>query len=194
MYKLLSTLALVCFTMIAFAQKDANGITVGEVAPMIKGKTTNLGKFNSKKALKDGPVIVVFYRGEWCGYCNAQLKAYSDSLQLLVAKGATVIAVSPETEENVEKTIEKSDTKFGIISDKDNKIAKAFKVNYAVPQATIEKYIGYGIEFDKANGTNGANLPIPATYIIGKDGKVKYVYLNKDISKRVSVATLLEQL
>jgi peroxiredoxin len=191
MYKILLSIFFMGTTLLTTAQDTTQptGLMVGDKAPNITGKS-----FDLKKTLKDGAVIVLFYRGQWCPFCNKQLKNFNDSLQMLKDKGATVIAITPETEENSMKTIEKSKASFTIINDKKLKIAKAYKVNFAVDENTISKYKKYGIDFNKANGENGANLPVPATYIIGKDGTIKFVYFNPDYSKRVSVATLLEQL
>ncbi len=190
--KFIATLTAFFICTCAIAQQPT-ALLVGTKAPSIKAKT-NAEKFDLKKATKNGAVIVMFYRGNWCPYCNKQLKAYTDSLSFLIAKGAQVIAVSPETVEGVAKTKEKTKTTIQIISDKKLKISKAYGVNYAVDATTVEKYKGYGLDFEKMNGTNGANLPVPAVYIIGKDGLIKYVYFNTDYSKRPSVATLLENL
>jgi peroxiredoxin len=73
-------------------------------------------------------------------------------------------------------------------------IMKSYKVNFAVDEKTVTRYKGYGIDFDNANGSNGANLPVPATYIIGKDGKIKYVFFNTDYRKRASVQDILDNL
>jgi peroxiredoxin len=94
----------------------------------------------------------------------------------------------------VKKTIEKTRSAFPVIDDAGMVIMKLYKVNFAVDEKTIAKYKGYGIDFDKANGSNGANLPVPATYIIGKDGKIKYAFFNTDYRKRVSVLEILNSL
>jgi peroxiredoxin len=193
MRKIIATLVLSISTLLIFAQAGTQQLAVGSKAPSFNTKSST-GKFNLKKALKNGPVIVMFYRGNWCPYCNKQLKAYTDSLGLLQAKGAQVIAISPETLEGVDKTVEKTKTTIPIISDKKLKIAKAYNVNFTLDEKTIEKYKGYGLDLNKLNGENGNNLPVPATYIIAKDGTIKFAYFNTDYSKRVSVATLLENL
>jgi peroxiredoxin len=194
MKKMMLATGLVIFVMSVCAQSTAKGLQVGDKAPAIQGKTSNADDYNLSENLKNGPVVVLFYRGQWCPYCNKQLMHFNDSLQLLTAKGATVVAISPETQENTLKTIEKTKVSFPVLSDTKLKISKAYGVNFEVDAATVKKYKGYGIDFEKANGTNGANLPVPATYIIGTDGNIKYVYFNKDYSKRVSVATLLAEL
>lgn len=184
-------------TSIVAAQKETiypEGLKVGDVAPMFKAKDQNGKTVKLKQALKKGPVVMLFYRGQWCPFCNKQLSHFSDSLQMLTAKGATILAVTPETGENVKKTIEKTKASFPVLEDAGMAIMKMYKVNFAVDENTISKYKGYGIDFDKANGSNGANLPVPATYIIGKDGIVKYVFFNKDYRKRASVQEILNNL
>lgn len=137
---------------------------------------------------------MLFYRGQWCPFCNKQLSRFSDSLSQLTAKGASVLAITPENAENVKKTIEKTKASFPVLEDEGLTIMKLYKVNFAVDENTITKYKGYGIYFDKANGSNGANLPVPATYIIGQNGKIKYVFFNTDYRKRASVQEILNNL
>ena len=105
-----------------------------------------------------------------------------------------MLAITPETAENVKKTIEKTKTDFPVLEDVGLAIMKSYKVSFAVDNKTVSRYKGYGIDFDKANGSNGANLPVPATYIIGTDGKVKYAFFNTDYKKRASVKDILDNL
>ncbi len=188
---------LLILSSIAFAQPETaypEGLKVGEIAPDFSAKDQDGNIINLKQALQKGPVVMLFYRGQWCPYCNKQMSRFSDSLSLLIAKGASVLAIAPETAENVKKTIEKTKSTFPVLEDQGLAIMKMYKVNFAVDEKTITKYKGYGIDFDKANGVNGANLPVPATYIIGKDGKVKYVFFNTDYRKRASVMDVLNNL
>jgi len=170
------------------------GLKVGDKAPEFNAEDQDGKAVSLKKALEKGPVIVLFYRGQWCPFCNKQLSHYNDSLALLTQKGATIFAVTPETAENVKKTVTKTKAAFSIIEDKGLTIMNSYNVSFAVDEKTVEKYKGYGIDFDKANGNNGANLPVPATYIIGQDGLVKYVFFNTDYRKRASVKELLDNL
>ncbi|MEP7237233.1 MAG: peroxiredoxin-like family protein [Ferruginibacter sp.] len=185
------------FSSFVFAQTETiypDGLKVGDVAPEFTAKDQDGKTISLKKALKKGPVVMLFYRGQWCPFCNKQLSYFSDSLSMLTDKGATLLAITPETEENVKKTIEKTKTVFPVLEDEGMLIMKMYKVNFAVDEKTITKYKAYGIDFDKANGGNGANLPVPATYIIGKDGKIKYVFFNTDYRKRASVLDILNNL
>ncbi len=196
MKKLIGTLFSAILFSTSFAQIDVKpeGLKVGDAAPDFTATNQADKSIQLKKLLTKGDVVIVFYRGQWCPYCNKQLSKINDSLDLITAKGATVIAITPETAENVAKTITKSKASFDVLEDKGMAIMKSYKVNFAVDEKTIEKYKGYGIDFEKANGTNGANLPVPATYIIGKNGKIKYVFFNTDYSKRASVKDILDNL
>jgi peroxiredoxin len=188
---------LVTVSSIIFAQTETvypEGLKVGDAAPMFTAKDQNGKTVNLKQALKNGPVVMLFYRGQWCPYCNKQLSHFSDSLLMLTAKGASILTITPETGDNVKKTIEKTKASFPVLEDEGMTIMKQYKVNFSVDEKTITKYKGYGIDFDKANGSNGANLPVPATYIIGKDGIVKYVFFNTDYRKRASVQEILNNL
>ncbi len=196
MNKLSILLMAVFITATSFAQNTVypEGLKVGDKAPQIQGMDNSGKVFDLKKQLKKGDVVIIFYRGQWCPYCNRELNSLNDSLSLITAKGATVIAVSPETQENIVKTVGKTKASFPIISDSAMAIMKMYKVNFAVDEDTQIKYKKYGIDFTQANGTNGANLPVPATYIVSKDGIIKYVFFNPDYKIRSSVQDLLNHL
>ncbi len=170
------------------------GLKVGDTAPAITGKDHTGKAFDLKQQLKKGDLVVIFYRGQWCPFCNKQLGQLNDSLAMITAKGAAVIAISPEIMENVKKTVAKSKASYPIISDSSMAIMKAYNVNFAVDENTQTRYKKFGIDFLEANGSNGANLPVPATYIIGKNGKIKYAFFNPDYKKRASVQDILNQL
>ncbi len=186
------TLAISSFAQ--FTSIYPQGLKVGEIAPQLTGIDQHGKKINLKEILEKGEVVLVFYRGQWCPYCNKELSAINDELQTINTKGATVIAITPETTENINKTIEKTNVLFSIIQDDGLTIMKNYKVNFTVDEATLTKYKNYGIDFEKVNGSNGSNLPIPATYIIGKNRKIKYVFFDPDYKKRASVQDIIENL
>lgn len=193
--KLLFTTFSLLFAVLLSAQTtDPQGLKVGDNAPMFTATDNNGKPFSLESALKKGDVVLMFYRGQWCPYCNKQMSQMNDSLSAITGKGATVVAISPEIQENVVKTVEKTKASFPIISDVKMKIMKDYQVNFAVPQTTIDRYKTFGIDFNVANGENGTNLPVPATYIIGKNGKIKYVFFNPDYRKRASVKEIASYL
>jgi peroxiredoxin len=177
------------FCLQALAQ---NGLKNGTRAPMFTA-ADNSGKLLDLKSLLKShkAVVLFFYRGQWCPYCNKQIKQLQDSLQLLTGKGAYVIGVTPETDENINKTVDKTHASFSIIQDKGYAIMKAYDVNYVVDDALNTKLKGYGIDLEKNNGNANHVLPVPATYVINPSGKIIYVHFDKDYTKRPSVSSIL---
>ena len=197
MKKLLSLAFILSLSILAFAQTETvypTGLKIGDTAPDFKMADQNGKKVHLKNLLKQGPVVLVFYRGEWCSYCNKQISKLSDSLSLVKAKGASVVTVTMETAENIKKTIEKTKANFPVVQDKGLKISNEYKVAFAVNNEMNGQYKKYGIDIQKTNGKNGANLPVPATYIIGKDSKIKYVFFNTDFKQRPAIQEIIDNI
>lgn len=176
----------------ANAQK---GLSAGAKAPAFSGIDQNGKKVSLNALLKEHKsVVLFFYRGQWCPYCNKHIKELQDSLQLLKSKDAYVIGVTPETNENISKTIKKTSAGFSIIQDKEDNIMKAYGVNFMMDDATFSKYKGYGIDLEVNNGNTRHTLPVPATYIINRSGKIKFVHFDPNYKKRASINALLKEL
>jgi len=125
MHKPIFLLSLVFLNTILLAQEKPEGLFINSKAPDFKA-TDQYGKeIRLKDVLKDSAVVLIFYRGQWCPYCNKQLKKLEDSLQLIKDKGARLIAITPEKPEFISKTIEKTKASYPLIYDKDMKIMKA---------------------------------------------------------------------
>ncbi|MDQ2753073.1 MAG: AhpC/TSA family protein [Bacteroidota bacterium] len=137
---------------------------------------------------------MVFYRGQLCPYCNRQLSQLQDSVSFIRQKGASLIAVSPETSENINKTVEKTKAAYPVLSDEGLKIMNSYHVTYTIDSATINKYKQYGLDFNTLNGKNGEHLPVPAVYIIDKNDIIIYVHFDPDYTKRASVKEILTYL
>jgi peroxiredoxin len=180
---------------LAIGAMAQTGLKNGAKAPEFTA-TDNSGKALDLKALLKShkAVVLFFYRGQWCPYCNKHIKQLQDSLQLLTGKGAYVIGVTPETGDNINKTIEKTHASFSIIQDKGYKIMKAYDVNYTVDPEMFGKLKKYGVDLESNNGNTDHMLPVPATYIIDQSGKIIYVHFDKDYTKRPSVSTILAAL
>jgi len=175
-------------------QTRPTGLNVGDKAPDFISKDQNGKTLVLKELIKQGPVVLVFYRGEWCPYCNKQLSQLNDSIPFITAKGAKVIAVSPENTMNVAKTIEKTKATYSLISDEKTKIMSDYKVAFTLDEKTTAKYKGYGIDLVERNGTNGNNLPAPSVYIIDVMGKITFAHVDEDYTKRASVKEILDHL
>ncbi|RYY55659.1 MAG: AhpC/TSA family protein [Chitinophagaceae bacterium] len=181
----------VSLAILASAQQAPEGLFLNSKAPEFKGTDQNGKTVRLKDLRKEGKVVLVFYRGQWCPSCNKYLSLLNDSLQAIAGKGATVVAITPETTENVGKTVEKTKAGFSILSDEGLKIMKAYDVEFEVPGNTLERYRNSGINIAENNGANGNFLPIPATYVIDKEGNVVYRFFNADYKKRPSIDEIL---
>ncbi len=192
MKKILLIAVVLILSTQAFAQ---TGLKSGAKAPDFTASDNSGKSINLKTLLKAHKAVVVFfYRGQWCPYCNKQIKELQDSLQLLSGKGAYIVGVTPETNENINKTIEKTHASFSIVQDKDNKIMQAYQVNYTVDDALLGRLKNYGVDLEKGHGNKDHVLPVPATYVINSAGKITFVHFNKDYTKRASVQQILAAL
>lgn len=182
------------FISAVFSQEAPEGLFINSKAPDFKAKDQNGNEVRLKDLLKKGKVVLVFYRGYWCPYCNRQLKQLEDSLQLIKAKGATLVAVSPEKPESITKTVEKTKAEYSLVYDEELKIMKAYEVEYVMSENTVKRYKNGGIDIEEVNGKNGAYLPVPAVYIIDKESTITYRFFNSDYKKRASVKDILANL
>ena len=183
---------LILFTFIGFSQIDSDYLKVGEVAPSINGVDQFDKVINSSDILKENKILLLFYRGNWCPYCRKHLKLLQENLEELTNKGYYVIVVSPEKPEKTEETSEKIKATFSIIHDVDNTIMKAYKVAFEVNKENVKSYYDYTRnKVKKYNQEDNNTLPVPATYIIGKDGKVAFVHYDPDYTNRKDLQEIL---
>lgn len=175
--------------------KEAKGLQVGVEAPVFKAVDANNQLFDLEKALLDGPVVLIFYRGQWCPFCNRHLSQLQDSLQLIADKGASIVAISPEKPEYLEKMEEKTGATFTLLYDEGYKIATAYGVSFFPKKTELAMYNTIlGANIKQAHQSDAPELPIPATYIIGTDGEVKWRQFDPDYKKRSTVKDIVENL
>lgn len=187
-------------TIAAFSQttngvEKAKGLKVGEQAPNFLAMDADSNQFELQKALKKGPVVLVFYRGFWCPVCNKHLSQLQDSLKLIEATGAQLIAISPEKPEYLNKMEEKTGAQFSLLYDENYKIATAYDVNYKPTTMQLFTYnVALGAKIKKTHTDDTQNLPIPATYIINEKGTIIWRQFDPDYKKRSSVKEILNVL
>lgn len=192
-----NTVLSICFLLAActvMAQEKPEGLFIASKAPDFKAKDQFGNEIRLKDLLKKGKVVLVFYRGQWCPYCNKELSRLQDSLQFIKDKGAALVAVSPEKPENVAVTVEKTKAEYSILYDEGLKIMKAYDVEFEMEENTVTRYRNAGLDIEKNNGANGRFLPVPAVFIIDKESTVTYRFFEPDYKKRPSVKELLNNL
>lgn len=166
---------------------------VGDAAPAFTLADAQGGEFSLENALKKGPVVLTWFRGEWCPYCNKQLVALQDRLAEFDALGATVVAISPQNMEHSESMLEKDGVKFHMLSDSEFKVGEKYGVRYELPPAMKEQLKKYKLDLSKFNGGEGDALPLTATYVIDQAGVIRYAFLDADYTKRASPEDLLAE-
>jgi peroxiredoxin len=176
-------------TILVLIFSDPMGLPVGAKAPDFEGIDQTGKRITLEGALQGGPVVLTFFRGSWCRYCIKQLKDYQDSLSQFAAKNATLIAVTPEKEEGIEKTVSITEATFSIIHDVDLTIMDNYKV---IDKDKVEDYRSTYANMEEDHSKKF--LPVPATYIIDENGKITFVYFDPNYRLRVSNKLLLEQL
>jgi len=195
MFKIVLLILLLASQSLLSAQEKPEGLFINSKAPDFKATDQYGTEIRLKDILKDSLVVLIFYRGQWCPYCNKQLKKLEDSLQLIKNKGARLVAVTAEKPEFISKTIEKTKASYPLLYDKEMKIMKAYAVAFQVDDKSVTRYKNADIDLITANGQKDkAFLPVPAVYIISKEGTILYRYFDTDYKKRPSVQELLNNL
>jgi peroxiredoxin len=175
---------------------DPKGLQVGDAAPEIELVNHAGERFLLSTELKKGPVVLVFYRGNWCPYCSRYLAELSDALPDIRQAGAELVGVSPESEEQL--SISHEELTGGMITllfDADDEIMKSYDVAYVVADSYEEKLASKkNIELTDHNQQEEAMLPVAATYIINTDGMISYRHFDLDYTKRADIKELLTAL
>ncbi len=162
------------------------GLKVGAAAPDATVLDYAGNEVSLSSLTQDGPVVVTFYRGGWCPYCNQELTEWQGKIEELKAAGGRIIALSPETPEWGGETSEKNDLDFEVYSDARLEASRAYRVLFELDDATKTKYKGYGIDLETRNSSASWHLPAPGTFVIA-DGKVVYAWADWDYKQRADV-------
>ncbi|WP_109301133.1 peroxiredoxin-like family protein [Aquimarina sp. AU474] len=166
----------------------------GDKIPEIKLPNAANRAISVQELLLEKKVVLSFYRGGWCPYCNLELKALQQALPDFEKHNATLVAISPETPDNSLSTSEKNNLSFEVLSDIDNKTAKDFNLAFTLPEDLIQVYNGFGIDLEKSNGNSNQQLPISATYIIDQDGTIIYDFISEDYKERADPEKIIKAL
>jgi peroxiredoxin len=146
---------------------------------------------SSSELLARGPLVLSFYRGVWCPYCNLELQALQETLPQFEVLGASLAAISPQSAANSRKSQRQNKLSFPILSDVGNEVAAAFGLRFALPDYLVELYKGLKNDLPAFNGDPSWTLPMPARYVIKQDGIVAYAEVNPDYTQRPEPESML---
>lgn len=167
-------------------------LNIGDIAPDLTLPNATGKQINLQEYLAKGAVILTFYRGGWCPYCNLELRAYQQLLPEIKSLGASLIAVSPQTPDASLSTAEKNDLEFDVLSDVGSEVAKTYGVAFTLPDKLKNLYTKWRVVLPETNGTDDWTLPVPATFVIASDGRIILADLNVDYTKRLEPQKALE--
>ncbi|KAK5137753.1 hypothetical protein LTR08_007325 [Meristemomyces frigidus] len=169
----------------------SQAIKIGDRIPEFKLKDA-VGKEQDSTALRaSGPLVITFYRGEWCPFCNIALSGFQKHLDDFKAKGVTVVALTPELPNGTLTMTEKHELQFPVLTDPHNEYARKLGIVWKQPESLRPVFDNFKHNLPKRNGDDSFELPLPATLLVDKDGIVRNLYLNPDYIKRVEPQTVL---
>jgi peroxiredoxin len=166
-------------------------LKAGDVAPGFNLLNQDGQPVSSAALLAQGPLVLTFYRGVWCPYCNMELSAIQAALPEIEARGASVVAISPQTQANSRKSTRQNQLSFPILSDVRGEVGAAFGLRFQLPDYLVALYKGLKNELPAFNADPSWTLPMPARYVIGTDGVIAYAEVNPDYTKRPDPSELL---
>jgi len=157
---------------------------VGDRAPDFVLFDESGGEVALADLLSNGPLVISFYRGVWCPYCNADLKALNEVLPRIRAAKAQLVAVSPQTSANSRKARRDNGLDFPILSDPGNAVAAAYSLRFRLDPKVQSLYEGFGVDLPRVNGDDSWTLPVPARFVVRSDGVVAYAEADPDYTRR----------
>ena len=168
---------------------DATGVAArakraGDLAPDVTLPDAHGRRVRLSDMWRQGPLVLVFYRGGWCGYCNLQLRAWQQRSDELARLGATLLAISPQTPDHSMDTAQDNQLAFTVLSDSDLEAANGFELAFTLPPELVSFYGSVGTDIPVLNGNGLWVLPIPATYVIDEEGRIRFAHIEEDIRQR----------
>lgn len=166
-------------------------LQAGDTAPDFTLTDADRNEVTRKALLAQGPVVLSFYRGVWCPYCNIELQALEEAAEAIRARGATLVAISMQGASDSRKSQKDNKLSFPILTDKAGELANRFGIRWTLQDYVIPIHDGFGVHLPRIHGDGEWNLPMPARYVIGTDGTIAYAEINPDYTSRPEPADLL---
>jgi peroxiredoxin len=170
---------------LAAAQLSYSGLAdsalkIGDHAPSFELPDGDGMLWRSEDLLHSGPLVIVFYRGRWCAYCNAQLSALQEIHSQIATTGASLVAVSPQTQKHSYMTRDMHKLRFPVLSDAGNQVARKFGLVYRLSQEMQTMYESIMTKLPGYNGDQSWELPLAATYVVQPEGKISWIKIDAD--------------
>jgi peroxiredoxin len=169
--------------------RDALG--VGEVIPRFVLPDAGGRRVDIADLLAAGPVVVSFYRGSWCPYCNLELRALQARLSELTGLGARLVAISPELPDRSLSLRERYELAFPVLSDQGNTVARKFRLVHRIAPEIVGYQLRNGNDVAEFNGAAEPEVPLPATYVADRDGVIRYAHVSADYTRRAEPEEIL---
>lgn len=166
-------------------------IQVGASLPAFKLPNALGNEVTSESLLAKGPVLITFYRGDWCPYCNLALRSLQLHLDEFHAKGVTIVAISPELPNTSLSTTEKNELKFEVLSDVGNKFARQLGILWNQPKSLDSVFKAFNVDLKEKNGDDSMAVPIPTTILVDGKGVVRNIHIDPDYRQRLETTTAL---
>jgi len=144
--------------------------------------------------LTQGPVAMTFYRGQWCPYCHLQLRAYQQALPYMQARGATLVAISPQTPDHSEALAEKLELTFALLSDMGNQVARQFGLVFTIDEAVRGAHKQVCADLPRFNGDNSWELPMAGTFLVDQSGTLRLAFVHPDFTRRLDPSVVIARL
>lgn len=167
---------------------------VGETVKMFELPDSSGQSVRLADLLARGPVVLTWYRGGWCPYCNISLRGLLQALPKIREQGATLVAVTPELPDMAADTVKRNELTFAVLTDKGNEVARQYHVVYRVPQTVSAAMKAFKIDLAKRNGDASDELPLGVTYVLDPKGVVRWAFVDADYRKRAEPADVVEAL
>ncbi|CAG9946083.1 unnamed protein product [Clonostachys rosea f. rosea IK726] len=171
--------------------KPESAVQIGDKFPSFSLTDATGKQVSSEDLLAKGPLLITFYRGQWCPYCNVALQFLQRHLDEFAARGVTLVALTPELPDKSLSTTEKNELKFPVLTDLGNGVARKLGLIYN-QSAAREFYAEHGINLKEHNGDDSFEVPVPATLLVDGSGIVRQKYVEADFRKRIEPKLALE--
>ncbi|HET8892405.1 MAG TPA: peroxiredoxin-like family protein [Candidatus Angelobacter sp.] len=167
-------------------------LKAGDLAPIFELPDGDGMLWRSEDLLRNGPLIIVFYRGRWCAYCNAQLAALQEIHPQIAEAGASLVAISPQTQKHSYMTRDMHKLRFPVLSDQENQVARKFGLVYRLSPELQAMYESIMTKLPGYNGDQSWELPLAATYVVQPDGKIFWTRIDADWRHRPEPEEILQ--